>query len=1245
MAKRKQTKKLRITTLFLALAMVLAFCSFFLAACTSSATNDDEDDTSPTRTDTQTFANANFEYFSDSDGEYLIADAENWTASNVSNSSGTSASSSVARSGIVDTSFDWSKYVNAYDTYQSYDESGDDPSDDENYFSDIDNYYDIPGWDVVKTRLQNDGSEDDITQDDDFDTHRDAIEAAATALNPRTHDYTEGTESDDTHVLMLHNYRSDGYGTARQYTSSTITLAAGSAAKISVWVKTAEMTFGNGQAVNGNRGAFIQITNTVGGTTQDPLVVKNIDTSAETDNNGWVQYTFYIKASAYSSTTFAVVLGLGRQAEVNAANSYEYVQGYAFFDDLTYEVMTAAEYDTATASVAANNKFTLDLNTLDNASSKVVTAGADKTYALNLDELGIFGESGNNVDYFAPVAMNGSLAKTTDDYGNTYETYFGSSNFDADSAIFGKDGLATASEVSAQWSGLPIAEKFQKLIDGKLPFANGNSEMIFLYSSDGAPQTYTSQEFKLAKDESQIISFWVKTSAMNGGTGATVTLVDEANNKTTIGAVDTTTLDTVDLTDDTKKTEDIFDGWQQCFLFVTNDTDEEVNFTLQFSLGPTTLTRTASDYIPGWAAFTGIQASTAELTDTQFAAKTTGTYAVDVSLTSNTDTVESSFDDVAYTDEKTIETDIADPRNYYGVYGNSSYVGGSDVTTGKNELPTAGLINKDYADNYESKLDTWFPTLADSLSRDNWWSSLIGDDCTQPLFISNTLAEATAYGFVASASTNIASSGYALISVRVKLSKGATANVYLIDTTAPDEDSTEKQYANALAYSAGISYRYDENGNVVNRDPDDTDYNKDVNTVFYKQDNGLWYTSEQFSGDTYYANLQNFAEYDRENKTEDLLNSSGGVAYYAHDGEYYRYYDEDDDAYSVKVRDFSEAGVSDERMAGAVLQQATGDKYLSREVSYNPTETDAPAMSDWIYVRFFIKTGDTAKDYRLEVWSGSRDGVTENNSNSLVIFDTVTYSDLTEETFTDYSAEALDDFAVTALGEGSTAEDLESDYLDDPAKYMTDGDTADSSSLVYYHYSLYDDIDYASYDPDRSSDSDPYSSYDAASYSNQLAYLRYSFTEGTTQYYDTIVDYSASEISVSTSTDDDTTDDTTDETTGGDQNIWLLITSIVLAAALVFTMLALLIRKLLSNMKKKSVKTKPMYDNKRKRYIRKLRLEESEKDENADDVLPDEDEYSEEDIYSVDQTDESKEIEEDTADEQNVSDDGENKDE
>lgn len=50
-----------------------------------------------------------------------------------------------------------------------------------------------------------------------------------------------------------------------------------------------------------------------------------------------------------------------------------------------------------------------------------------------------------------------------------------------------------------------------------------------------------------------------------------------------------------------------------------------------------------------------------------------------------------------------------------------------------------------------------------------------------------------------------------------------------------------------------------------------------------------------------------------------------------------------------------------------------------------------------------------------------------------------------------------------------------------------------------------------------------------------------------------------------------------------------------------------------------------MYDNKRKRYIRRLRLEEAERDERADDVLPDEDEISEEDIYKIESDEESAE--------------------
>ena len=92
MAKSKRIGKLRIVTLLLAFLMLLSFGVFALSACSTS--EEEDDSSSETRTDTQTFANANFEYFNDSDGDYLIAEPENWTAANVSNSSGTSSSSS-----------------------------------------------------------------------------------------------------------------------------------------------------------------------------------------------------------------------------------------------------------------------------------------------------------------------------------------------------------------------------------------------------------------------------------------------------------------------------------------------------------------------------------------------------------------------------------------------------------------------------------------------------------------------------------------------------------------------------------------------------------------------------------------------------------------------------------------------------------------------------------------------------------------------------------------------------------------------------------------------------------------------------------------------------------------------------------------------------------------------------------------------------------------------------------------------
>jgi hypothetical protein len=89
------------------------------------------------------------------------------------------------------------------------------------------------------------------------------------------------TSAEESGVLMLNNYRTDGNGTAQKYTSSTtVTLEPGKAAQLSVWVKTENLTYANGQDVNGNRGAYIGVTNSVGGQALDQMQIKNINTES-----------------------------------------------------------------------------------------------------------------------------------------------------------------------------------------------------------------------------------------------------------------------------------------------------------------------------------------------------------------------------------------------------------------------------------------------------------------------------------------------------------------------------------------------------------------------------------------------------------------------------------------------------------------------------------------------------------------------------------------------------------------------------------------------------------------------------------------------------------------------------------------------------------------------------------------------------------------------------------------------------
>ena len=1269
MAKSNKSAKLRIIPLVLSILMVLSFGLFALCAC---STDDEEDESSSeTRTDTQTFSNADFEYFTDSDGSYVIGSADSWTSSSVSNDSNVSASSSSAKSGIVDTAsstvfdetsweaykddpenstFDWSGFYYAYKDYVYYDsldeEDDADELEDAVYYTDVDNYYDIPGWDIYSAYLDSlntDGeSGADFTDSDTIlsDEYKDAFIEYIRALNPGTHwtgsdDESTLNEEKGTHVLMLHNYRTAGYGTAMQYASSSITLSAGTAASVSVWVKTSDLTYNDGTSVAaGNRGAFIEISNTVGGTTQDSLVVRNINTEIQNpaadentpaENNGWVEYTFYIRASSYATTTFTVNLGLGRQAAGNTANYYDYVQGYAFFDDLTYTVFEAKDWDTTLteAGVSADNTVTLDTSSLSDEGkfdAQDTSLGSYATvFALNLDEL----YNNDEVETFTLSTGNGgntAIDKTTDDRGNTVDSYLtnGSSLYGDNDGT--RSGVKSVSDITGDSYPETVQDDFANFAD--LPF--GSSSILMLYSGKGAPYTAAVRDnsvFFVAKGETLMVSFWVKTSDMANGTGATVTLID-GETETAIGAVDTTTLDTVDISDDYNKTEDIFDGWQFCAFYVTNQQDNSLTFTLEFSIGPTTITGTSiTDYVPGYAAFANL--STYKMTDEQAELAATGDYAVSVELTGDTYSNAPTFDTPA-TNDKSLETGIANPGNYTGVYGGSYYVGGNDPSVSDDQNVqsaeiSAGLLSRDYVSDYadDAQNGTWVSvfesvnsiTGTGLLDSNSWWSDYIGADCTQPLIIAKTVADS--YGFVANTESSVSTSSYAQVVVRVKLSPHTRAAVYLIDTTEPDindpADEGKLQYADKLKHETGISYRYDEDGNLVNLDPDDDNFDRRDNILLYYQDNGLWAKERNYTGSEFYANLSNY-ETDEDGN---LTDGADTIIYYLHDGAYYRYYDADSDTYEVEVKDFTEAGID---LTGAQLQ-GTSEHDL-----YQVVENDTADVSGWIYIRFFIASGDESKSYRLEFWSGDREGESGSttnpsaNSANYVIFDVVQYSDLDETSFNN-----LIDAQMTTLAKAlnyTDADALEEAYLADPTKFMngfTDSDTVDGE-LVYFHYSLYDDNSYAPFDADRTDGDDPYSSYDPASYENTVSYLKYSFEDSGRTYYDTYVNYAASEVSVSSSSDSgDTTDD--DTTATPDYNIWLLISSILLAAALIITLLALLLRKLLSGMKRKGDTQKaPAYSNRREMYIRKLRQEETEREDEPEEI--EEDLFTDAELYN-----------------------------
>lgn len=1163
-------KKRKLLAIFMAM-MMLSSTGAVLASCKDEqaetpTVEDETPEEEETVPDDYIVTNAGFETFDDKDGENLIVTSVNgWSRSTNSTASG-SAKSSTAASGIIDTAdaawknlttsgldgisareltqeqakANWDKMTakDKLEFYEAWEENDNDKD-----VEDLDFYqsFNIDEDDLPLYRVKDDEDK----------------ETATPIANPGTHD----NSTENTKVLMIHNEYSttnyEKFGTAQKFTSSSkVTVSAGTSAKFSVWVKTSNLemvdTQGNVQEAL-DRGAYIEITNSLGGTSLDPVRVENIQA------NDWTKYEFVLKGSEYADATFTIVLGLGQSG---GDDRFAYVNGYAFFDDIKCETVLSDE-----VNLADYTEKKLD----DNAEDKIVNASVNK---LALDFSGV----STSVLALDDTKATDTREEATSSAGTDYYT----------SVSKQLDGTALPTGIKT-WEGLGFnpEKDIVKVFDNADAMKNENNaylqtayenyfkdveflkneKVLMLLSASGASYTATQTTQSLTPNSYAFISFFVKTSNMSAFTGAGVAVKDSNGEiVSTLSSIDTSSIEGVKVGDN----EDIYNGWQKCFVFLSNETDETQDYSIDFTFGPTTISDTTkASYQTGFAAFAQMERGT--LTEEQFSYAQSGTYALIANLDANAEeeSSDNGFDSVS-TGTK-IEKGYADLKNFKGVTPDSAYIRNS-TDFNINTLRTAGLLSKDELVDEDTNaengayLDILAKLGATGNNIEEKWNSVFGNSdlsgyaSKQPLVIYNESEQA--YGFIG-ATTNI--TDYTVVSYNVKVSENAVANFYLIDTDSKDKG--------VMSIEGKTAYFYDKDGNICSVDPTSSDFNSKKDVAFKLQKNGLyklnagWKYATHANKDAFYANLgayekdsdhnlivaENGVSYNYNNKWRN--DGNDGIAFYYKDGKYYA-----DSAKTVEVLD----------LASVTALEKRADAYGKQNMQITVNGNDL--NGEWATVTFYIHPGDSGKNYRLEVWSGSRDDAVKNPANSYVIVDSRTPDALTAETFATYTENRQEDLKQMNKLDEWCFESVFSFY--DNAKFLRYNEELDENGVG----NSYDDFDPTS-----------------ADYAKGVAFLRYE--NGNT--YEVYADYATVDKTVVADVDEteDETEEEEEEKPESEINVWLLVSSISMTAVLLLVIILIIFRKALGGKKRKNRAKKVKA--KKEKPAKKAKAVEEEKDEDS----------------------------------------------
>lgn len=692
-------------TLTLIATLSLVLCMTLCVACGgdsgSSSSSSGKDDTEPTvtATDYQSIKNGDFEFgTSKEDITYPVYTGINWTRYR-DNSYPTSAVSSTKNSGIIDTDDE---------AYNKIAEANGFPKDGDNYWNPkTPQSYGLGGerYEYNEETFQDNPNEDKLC--------------------------TKGSK-----ILMIHNVTSvAGRGTAQKFVSSSSLTTTTGYGKISVWVMTKDLkTIQKDQEY----GAYISVNNTLS-STRSPFLLKNIDTKGV-----WAEYVIYLKASDYAKSSFTVTVGLGFGSDTYKA---EYVEGFAYFDDIHYEELDKETFETETADVAAENQLNLfDTNGKEATAETLKISQFANTYVANAEN------TATTVKYVYSHLMDS--ATFTSEFAGEYNK------------VYQHDPEAYATGATA---GL---KQFSEIgIDGVTNPYGETAETAFIKLDSHSSYTLTSGTFEIADGQYKQFNFLTNVNVEVAGQPGAKIEVEEVKD-----ASASEVYGTVSVASDynTYSAEDNANVWKKVSVFVKNDLGTTRYIRFKFTLGTTDNVFDAAEYhlTKGYALFTGF--TQRELPEKEYnivssQADYKSTITLGYEYPNGPVGDEDEEENFAFTATGSTKYDLnekpaAGVSGYTGVVGNHTMVGGdkSDYSAAN---VTAGIVSSKYVGNYAALSDEEKSAIQ-TLAKGN----------IQPLIIKN--AAMNSYGYLGSQMT-LAANTTTLITVQVKVLDGAAAYVYL----------------------------------------------------------------------------------------------------------------------------------------------------------------------------------------------------------------------------------------------------------------------------------------------------------------------------------------------------------------------------------------------------------------------------------------------------------------------------------